>query len=152
MVPSSSYHRPAGPNIMPVELFSDPLMANQTTRLLIADDSEALRIGLRMIFGLDRTLDITAETGSADEMETLALHTRPHVIVFDADMSGADRSVSEILRHLPECRIIALTMQTNAGFHQFLRELGVTAVIETRASPLELLDAVQAARKTIPLQ
>ncbi len=61
-----------------------------TTRLLIADASTALRIGLRMIFGLDSSIEISAEAASADELQNQAFETQPHVVVFDADMPGID--------------------------------------------------------------
>jgi DNA-binding NarL/FixJ family response regulator len=124
-------------------------IAGESTRLLIADGSAALRMGLRMIFGLDSTIEITAETGTSEDMELLALQTRPHVIVFDADMPGIERSLSFVLRALPGCRMIAMTMQTSPHFHAYVLALGATACIEKRASPMELLEAVQDARGSL---
>jgi DNA-binding NarL/FixJ family response regulator len=119
------------------------------TRLLIADASTALRMGLRMIFGLDNTLEVSAEAGSADELEHLAIQSQPHVIVFDADMAGVERAVRFILRGLPTCRLIGLTMQTSSHFHNYVLGMGAVACIEKRASPMELLEAVQAARSSL---
>jgi DNA-binding NarL/FixJ family response regulator len=120
-----------------------------TTRLLIADASTALRIGLRMIFGLDSTIEIAAEASSADELQQLAFETQPHVVVFDADMQGIDTAIRFIIRALPKCQLIALTMQTSSQFQSHILGIGATACIEKRASPLELLDAVQSARTAL---
>jgi two-component system, NarL family, invasion response regulator UvrY len=122
------------------------------TRLLIADSSAALRMGMRMIFGLDEQIDITAEAGSADELERLTLQTHPHIAVFDADMDGVERAVRAVVRGLPECKLVALTMQTSSQFHAYVLSLGATACIEKRASPMELLNAVQDARQSLSPQ
>ncbi len=122
------------------------------TRLLIADSSAALRMGMRMIFGLDEQIYITAEAGSADELERLALETQPQIVVFDADMDGVERAVRAVVRALPGCKPVALTMQTSSHFHAHVLSLGATACIEKRASPLELLDAVQDARRSLSPQ
>jgi DNA-binding NarL/FixJ family response regulator len=123
--------------------------ADAITRLLIADASSALRLGLRMIFGLDETLTVSAEAATSDELEQMALQTQPHVIVFDADMPGVDRAIRFILRGLPKCQLVGLTMQTSAQFHGYVMEMGAFACIEKRASPMELLEAVQSARNAL---
>ena len=124
-------------------------IAGEPTRLMIADGSAALRMGLRMIFGLDPTIEITAETGTSEDMELLALQTQPHVIVFDADMTGIERTMSFIMHSLPNCKLVALTMQTSPHFHTYVLALGAIACIEKRASPMELLEAVQDARSSL---
>jgi DNA-binding NarL/FixJ family response regulator len=106
-------------------------------------------MGMRMIFGLDEQIDITAEAGSADELERLTLETQPHIVVFDADMDGVERAVRAVVRGLPDCKLVALTMQTSSRFHAQVLGLGATACIEKRASPMELLDAVQGARQSL---
>jgi DNA-binding NarL/FixJ family response regulator len=124
-------------------------MAGETTRLVIEDASAALRMGMRMIFGLDETIEISAETGSAEDLEIQVLQTQPHIIVFDADMPGIERSLRSILHTLPASKLIALTMQTSPQFHAYVIGLGARACIEKRASPMELLEAVQDARAAL---
>jgi DNA-binding NarL/FixJ family response regulator len=127
-------------------------MTQPITRLLIADDSPALRIGLRMIFTLDPTIEIVAETDNASDMYSIAFEKEPHVIVFDADMPDSEQSMREVLRVLPTCKMIALTMQMGSKVHANLVNQGAAACIELRASPLELLSAVQGARKILEEQ
>lgn len=121
----------------------------ESTRLLIADASAALRMGMRMIFSLDPAIEVVAEASTADEFEYLAYQTQPHIVVFDADMQGIERSLSYVVRTLPGAKLVALTMQTSPQFHAFVLAMGAIACIEKRASPMELLEAVQDARAAL---
>jgi DNA-binding NarL/FixJ family response regulator len=113
------------------------------TRLLIADASDALRLGLRMIFSLDPSVSIVADLDCADALRDYVCALRPDVVVYDADMAGADRVIDATRLDAPDTVWLALTMQTSDRFRALVIEQGASACIEKRASPLELLDAFE---------
>ena len=114
-------------------------------RLMIVEASEALHIGLRMIFSLDRQLDIVAETKSAASALLLASVHIPDVVVLDVDMPDGDWALQKLVASHPYCRIVVLTIRPGREDHRHLMNLGAFACIEKRSSPEELLSAVSRA-------
>lgn len=113
------------------------------TRLLIADASDALRLGLRMIFSLDPTVSIVADLDCAEALRDYVCALRPDVVVYDADMPGADTVIAATRLDAPNAIWLALTMQTSDRFRALVIAQGASTCIEKRASPLELLDAFE---------
>jgi len=116
---------------------------------MLVEASEALRIGLSMIFSLDKSLEIVAETdGAADVMQLVAQHT-PDVVVIDVDMHDGDDTLAQLTQAASHLRVIVLTIRPSHVEHQRLVDLGAFACIEKRASPQDLLNAVQAASTVV---
>lgn len=116
-------------------------------QLLIADASEALRLGLRMIFSIDpQQINVVAEASSVIDMLQLAHAHRPDVIIVDGDMAGFDLALSQISERCRECALIVLTMQTNPEFKRTMLQFGATCCLEKRASPDELLKVIHQVR------
>jgi DNA-binding NarL/FixJ family response regulator len=113
--------------------------------LMIVESSEALRIGLRMIFSLDCHLNIVAETYTATSALLLAGEHMPDIIVLDVDMADGDWTLQKLVASHPYCRIVVLTIRPGREDHQHLMNLGAFACIEKRSSPQELLNAVSRA-------
>ena len=114
-------------------------------RLMIVEASEALRIGLRMIFSLDHHLKIVAETQSATSALLLAGEHTPDVIVLDVDMPDGDWTLQKLVASHPYCRIVVLTIRPGREDYRHVMNLGAFACIEKRSSPQELLNAVERA-------
>jgi len=79
--------------------------------LLVVDDHEMVRAGLRALLGEEAGLRITGEAGSAAEAVRQAERLRPHVVLMDLrlpDGSGVD-ACRDILSLLPATRILFLT-------------------------------------------
>jgi DNA-binding NarL/FixJ family response regulator len=84
-------------------------------RILIVDDHEVVREGLKALLQPERDLEVVAETGLGSEVPDLATRTRPDVVLLDARLP--DVSGPEICRNLseshPQIRVIILTAYTD---------------------------------------
>lgn len=118
-------------------------------RLMLVEASEALRIGLSMIFSLNKSLEIVAETDTADDVMQLVARHSPDVIVLDVDMPDGDDTLTLLGSLSPDLRIVVLTIRPGHADHERLVDMGAFACIEKRASPQELLNAVQAASAVV---
>lgn len=82
-----------------------------TLRILIVDDHEVVRLGLRALLDRHPDFSVVDEAGTAREAIQKALLHRPDVVVMDIRLpgrSGID-ACREIVAQLPETRVIMLT-------------------------------------------
>ena len=80
-------------------------------RLLIVDDHEVVREGLRSLFARHEDLEVVGEASSAADAVAQAAHCRPDLVIMDVrlpDGSGVE-ACREIRAERPEIRVIMLT-------------------------------------------
>jgi two-component system response regulator DevR len=86
-------------------------MTSTRIRVLLCDDHELVRRGLRALLEADPTLDVVGEAASADEAVERANSLEPDVVVMDVRMPG--RSGIEACRDIrssrEETRVLMLT-------------------------------------------
>jgi two-component system, NarL family, response regulator DevR len=85
--------------------------AEMSYRILIVDDHEVVRLGLRTLLSHQPDFVVVDEAGSSDEaVEKTRLH-RPDVVVMDIRLPGKNGIVAcrEIKEHFPETQVIMLT-------------------------------------------
>lgn len=119
-----------------------PAAAPARIRLVLVDDSEVVRLGLRALLGAERSLEIVGEGSSvATGVAACAMH-KPDVALLDLrlpDGTGFD-ACRQILRRLPETRVLMLTSVADdtlvdeairAGAHGYLlKEVNSRALIQ----------------------
>ena len=80
-------------------------------RVMLVDDHEVVRRGLRQLLEAEEDLDVIAEAGSTREAVAEARRARPDVVVMDVrlgDGSGIE-ATREILSVVPGTRVLMLT-------------------------------------------
>jgi DNA-binding NarL/FixJ family response regulator len=118
-----------------------------TIRILIADDEQLVRSGLRMILASEADLEVVGEAADGREAVELARRERPDVVVMDVRMPEVDgieatRRLNELE---PESRPRVL-MVTTFGEDQYLYgalRAGASGFILKNAPPEELVGAVR---------
>lgn len=79
--------------------------------VLLVDDHEVVRVGLRTILGKRKDLSVVGAVGSGGEAVAAAVEKRPDVVVMDVRMPGENgiEACREIRSLLPATRILMLT-------------------------------------------
>jgi two-component system response regulator DevR len=87
------------------------MMASTRIRVLLCDDHELVRRGLRGLLESDLTIAVIGEASSADEAVAAAAATKPDVVVMDVRMPGRSgiEACRDIRAQREETRVLILT-------------------------------------------
>jgi DNA-binding NarL/FixJ family response regulator len=114
-------------------------------RILIADDHDLIRRGIRELLAVREGWDVVCEASNGLEAVDLAETFRPDVAILDFSMpmmSGPEATV-RVLEKSPNTSVVILTMHdSDQAIHEVLRAGALGLVLKCDADQL-LLDAVE---------
>lgn len=122
-------------------------MADQPIRVLIADDHEIVRTGIRLLLNGQADIEVIAEAEDGAEAVSLAASTAPDVILMDIsmpEMSGIE-ATQAIKATGAEVEIVGLTMHADERYFFELLKAGASGYVVKGGAPHELLEAIRAA-------
>lgn len=138
-----------------------PVAKTSPIRILLVDDHEVVRVGLRSVLNRVPEIKVVGEAASMTEAVSQASRLRPQVIVMDVrlpDGNGVE-ACREIIASHPNIRVLFLTSYADdesllaavaAGAHGYLlKEIGsqvLIQAIQTVASGQSVLDPAITAR------
>ena len=114
-------------------------------RLLLVDDHQIVRAGLRMLFSAEADMTIVGEAESGAEALVAVQALQPDVVIMDVAMPGmngieATRRIKEIS---PSTVILALTMHEDEQYFFEMLNAGAAGYIPKRAAPDDLISAIR---------
>jgi DNA-binding NarL/FixJ family response regulator len=117
-----------------------------TKKILLIDDQILFREGLVGLFSTTTDFDVVGAAGSVHEGKELALLHQPDIILMDfslPDGTGLD-ATRAILQHVPDCKIIFLTVyETDENLFAALR-LGAMGYMLKNITGSDLLSSLRA--------
>jgi len=121
-------------------------------RVLIVDDHQVVRRGLRTFLELQDDIEVAGEAGDGLAGVELAAQLEPDVVLMDIVMPRLDgiEATRRIKEHAPDTGVIALT--SFAGDDQVLPalEAGASSYLLKDVSPEELVEAIRAVHRGEP--
>ena len=118
-------------------------------RLLLVDDHEVVRSGLRMLLDSEQDVEIVGEAGTAEEALRAVQELEPDVVLMDIglpDLSGIE-AATRIRELRPQVAVVALTIHEDKEYFFRMLDAGASGYVPKRAAPEELLTAIRAAAK-----
>ncbi len=100
---------------------------DNTVKIIIVDDHEIFRNGLKMVLGKLEYVDIVGEAANGQEFLDLIRQVTCDIVLMDIEMpimSGIDATIIA-LKENPNLKIISLTMFTDDNYVQSMMDAGV---------------------------
>lgn len=121
--------------------------SSDAVRIVIADDHEVVRRGLRSLLEAEHEFDIVAEAGDVEAARRYVHGHHPEVLVLDLHMPGGSAldAIAEIRRQSPETQIVVLTMESQPAYARAALGAGALGYVVKDAADEELVEAVRSA-------
>ena len=115
-------------------------------RVLIVDDHEVVRLGLRAALEPEDDIEVVGDLGDAEVALTEAEIARPDVVLMDVRMPGMDgiEACRALKESLPETRVVMLTSFSDEQAVSASIIAGASGYLLKNARRAELLRAVRA--------
>jgi len=142
---------PGGPAQTPPAPLSSTLVEDNGARqgpitIVLADDHQVVRAGLRMLLDAEEGFQVVAEAGDVPTAERRVAAYRPRVLVLDLNMPDPSlAAIPRIRQSAPETEIVVLTMQTDPSFAREALRTGAIGYVLKAAAESELVQAVRLA-------
>jgi len=116
-----------------------------TARILLADDHQVVRQGIRALLEREPGFTVVGETSDGLEVVDLVERTKPDVLVVDLVMPGLGGLdvAREVARRFPKTRIVILSMHSSDAFVLQALRNGAAAYVLKESSASELLQAIR---------
>ncbi|UCC85912.1 MAG: response regulator transcription factor [Anaerolineales bacterium] len=114
-------------------------------RLLLVDDHQVVRAGLRMLFQAEKDMEIVGEVDSGEEALKAIRELKPDVVLMDVVMSGMSgiEATRRIKQANSEVAVLALTMHEDEQYFFEMLQAGASGYVPKRAAPDDLVSAIR---------
>jgi two-component system, NarL family, response regulator NreC len=125
-----------------------PAWDMSSTRLVIVDDHEVARRGIRSVLSANPDLEIVGETADGEEAVEKARNLHPDIILLDIGLPGisgieAARRIREIS---PETRVVFVSQHDSIRMAEDAFDMGAFCYVVKSDAGRDLLAAIEAAR------
>src|SRR5919108_5635587 len=125
----------------------DTAAAAGTVSIVLTDDHEVVRSGLRMVLEAEDGFEVVAEASDIEATRRYVRAHRPRVLVLDLNLPEGSSlpAIPELREHSPETAVVVLTMQQDPAFAREAMRSGALGYVLKHSAGNELVDAVRAA-------
>jgi two-component system, NarL family, response regulator NreC len=113
-------------------------------RLLIGDDHQMMREGLKSLIAKEPGMTVVGEAENGQDLVALAHKTTPHVVVVDVsmpDLNGIE-ATRKIVKENPSIKVVGLSGHPDRHFVREMLKAGASAYILKQTAYEELLRAI----------
>ncbi|MEN8165007.1 MAG: response regulator transcription factor [Acidobacteriota bacterium] len=119
------------------------------TRILLADDHQILRHGLRVLLEKEGGVEIIGEAEDGRQAVSMATRLKPGIVIMDLQMPGLNgiEATRQILASTPVCRVIFLSMSSDPIVVRQAIQAGARAFVLKDGAFEELVEAIGAVKR-----
>ncbi|OGL08246.1 MAG: hypothetical protein A3I14_07060 [Candidatus Rokubacteria bacterium RIFCSPLOWO2_02_FULL_73_56] len=116
-------------------------------QILIVDDHDLVREGIRALLEQDPSFQVVGETGDGQEAVRLATRLKPNVVLMDVNLPGGMgglEATETIVADCPEVKVIILTQYENREYIKRAIRIGARGYLLKRSVSAQLKEAIRA--------
>ncbi|MGH2742718.1 MAG: response regulator, partial [Thermoleophilaceae bacterium] len=119
-------------------------MTEPRVRVLIVDDDDLMRAGLRGVLSSDEAIEVVGEANDGREAAYRVRLLRPDVVLMDVRMPDLDgiSATREVLAAFPEVKVVILTTFEQDDYIFGALSAGASGFLLKRTRPEELIAAI----------
>jgi len=119
-------------------------VTGETIRVLLVDDDDLMRAGLKAVLSSDAGVEVVGEAGDGRAAVDGARTLRPDLVLMDVRMPGLDgiAATREVLATSPEVKVVILTTFEQDDYVFGALNAGASGFLLKRTRPEELLSAI----------
>jgi two-component system response regulator NreC len=120
-------------------------MSVSKIRIVLAEDHETVREGLKMIVGVQSDMEVVGEAGDGREAVARAQELLPDIIVMDVSMPKLNglKATQKIRQFCPQVKVLTLTRHTDDGYLKELLRAGASGYVLKQSAAEELIRAIR---------
>ena len=115
-------------------------------QVLIVDDHDLVREGIRALLEQDASFQVVGETGDGQEAIRLAGRLRPNVVLMDVNLPGGMgglEATETIVADCPEVKVLILTQYENREYVKRAIRIGAHGYLLKRSVSAQLKEAIK---------
>jgi DNA-binding NarL/FixJ family response regulator len=115
-------------------------------RIMLADDHETVREGLKMIVNAQDDMEVVGSAGDGREAVARAQELLPDVLVMDISMPKLNglKATEKLNAVCPQVKVLTLSRHADDGYIRELLAAGACAYVLKQSAPSELIHAIRA--------
>jgi DNA-binding NarL/FixJ family response regulator len=119
-------------------------MSPPAVRVLLVDDDDLMRAGLRAVLTTDETIEVVGEAGNGRAAVSSVPSLRPDIVLMDVRMPDLDgiSATREVLAVSPEVKVAILTTFEQDDYIFGALNAGASGFLLKRTKPEELIAAI----------
>ncbi|MBC8945412.1 MULTISPECIES: UvrY/SirA/GacA family response regulator transcription factor [Xenorhabdus] len=113
--------------------------------VLLVDDHELVRIGVKGILDDVRGIKVIGEASSGEDAVKWCRSNNTDVVMMDMGMPGIGglEAAKKIIRYSPDTRVIMLTIHTDSSLPTKVMQAGVRGYLSKAATPQDMINAIR---------
>ncbi len=114
-------------------------------KVLLVDDHELIRIGIRRLLQDASGIKVVGEAGTGEEAIRVAKELIPDVVLMDVQMPGIGglEATRKMIRHNPDIKILALTVCDDEPYPSRLLQAGAVGYITKGCDAEEMIRGIR---------
>jgi DNA-binding NarL/FixJ family response regulator len=119
-------------------------VSNEGVRVLLVDDDDLMRAGLRSVLSSDETIEVVGEAGDGGLVVNAVAELTPDLVLMDIRMPTLDgiSATREVLEASPEVKVLVLTTFEDDDYIFDALSAGASGFLLKRTTPEELIAAI----------
>jgi two-component system response regulator NreC len=113
--------------------------------VVLADDHELVRDGIRMVLEAEPDMDVVAQAGDAETAARYVLGHKPTILILDLSMPGTPslELMPQMIESSPGTSVIVVTMQNEPAFARKALQTGAKGFVIKQSAAGELVTAIR---------